>query len=104
MYPVASGQESFNSLPTAGEMFQTVKKAEFLGSSKTPEIDWDKLVTNKANDTETKCEDTHAVPPPNAYEPQTQALKPTLGDITVRKRHADDDEETNVESKLYLTI
>lgn len=81
-------------LPDADELFSTVKKPSFIDSN--ADVDWDKLAKSKMPSDSEMCKDTHTVPPPSSYEPQSAALKPTLGDpheaiLNERKRHAKDD-------------
>ena len=85
-------------LPDVGELFTAVKKPSFLdsNSSKT-DIDWDKLAKSKRPSDSEVCSSTHTVPPPVSYQPQSAALKPTLGNpheavLKERKRPAKDTE------------
>ena len=61
--------------------FEKVQKPSFLDDKTKRDIDWDKIVRDN-----TKTEDipditnTNAMPPPKSYEPQTDKLKPTIGD------------------------
>ena len=83
-------------LPDADELFTTVKKPSFLNSkSCNTDIDWDKLAKSKMPSDSDVGSDTHTVPPPVSYEPQSAALKPTLGEpheaaLKERKRHVKD--------------
>lgn len=93
-------------LPDADKLFNAVKKPSFLGSkSCDTDIDWDKLAKTKMPSDSDVRTNTHTVPPPVCYEPQSAALKPTLGDpheavVNERKRHVQD---TDVDSSgLYM--
>jgi len=97
-------------LPDADKLFTTVKKPSFIDSnSSNDDIDWDKLSKSKVPFNSEVCKNTHTVPPPQSYEPQSAALKPTLGNPheaipSERKRHA---KGTNTDSdgwymKSYL--
>lgn len=83
-------------LPDADKLFSLVNKSSFLDStSSNTDIDWDKLAKSTMPLDSKVCNDTHTVPPPVSYEPQSAALKPTLGDpheaaLKERKRHAKD--------------
>jgi len=83
-------------LPDADKLLSTVKKPSFLDSkSCNTDIDWDKLTKSKMTSDGDACTSTHTVPPPVSYEPQSAALKPTLGDsheagVKERKRHVND--------------
>jgi len=86
-------------LPDAGELFTTVKKPSFLDSkSCNADIDWDKLAKSNTPSESDVCTNTHTVPPPVCYDPQSAALKPTLGNphevmLKERKRHLKDTDE-----------
>jgi len=81
----------------ADKLFSTVKKPSFLDSkSSHTDVDWDSIVKSRkmAVDSEL-CKNTHTVPPPISYEPQSASLKPTLGDpqgavLNERKRRVKD--------------
>jgi len=81
-------------LPDADKLFSEVKKSTFVDSNASnADIDWDKLAKSKLPLDSEVCKNTHTVPPPSSYEPQSAALKPTLGDphetvLSERKRHA----------------
>jgi len=91
-------------LPDADSLFSTVKKPSFFDSnSSNADVDWDKLAKSKMTLDSEVCKDTHTVPPPLSYEPQSAALKPTLGDphdtvLSERKRHVKDTDHTDVAS------
>jgi len=80
-------------------VFSTVKKPSFLDSqSCNTDIDWDKLAKCKMIPDSNVCASTHTVPPPVSYDPQSAALKPTLGDpheavLKERKRCVSDTDE-----------
>ena len=83
-------------LPDADKLFSSVKKPSFLDykSCKT-DIDWDQLAKSKVQSSAEACSNTHTVPPPVSYDPQSAALKPTLGDpheaiLKERKGHVKD--------------
>lgn len=99
---------SADQLPDAEKLFSTVKKPSFLDSkSKNTDIDWDAMAKSKVSVESVVCSNTHTVPPPVSYEPQSSALKPTLGDphealLTDRKRHV---KSTDAESAgLYESL
>jgi len=79
-----------------------VKKPSDSNSSNA-DIDWDKLAKPKMPLDSEVCRDTHTVPPPLSYEPQSAALKPTLGDphdtvLSERKRRVKDTDRTDAAS------
>jgi len=89
-------------LPDAEKLFSVKKKSSFLDSeSSNTDIDWDKLAKSKVQLDSEVCSSPHAVPPPVSYQPQSAALKPTLGDpqeavLKDRKRpakHTDGDSD-----------
>lgn len=100
-------------LPDADNLFNAVKKPSFIESnSSNTDIDWDKLAKSKMPLDSEVCKNTHAVPPPCSYEPQSAALKPTLGDphekaLNERKRHsegADEDTEGWCMKCVFITV
>ena len=83
------------SLPSPN--FEKVQKSSFLEDRSKKVVDWDKIVKD-----DTKTEDipdisnTNAMPPPKSYDPQTDKLKPTIGDTsnpealsTTKRNHPD---------------
>jgi len=92
-------------------MFETVTKPSFLEARKKKDVDWDKVTTDKSQEDRANCSNTHAIPPPESYDSQTPALKPTLGDTAVTKtrhkrhvgdEHEEDDESAGIRSNSFL--
>ncbi len=61
--------------------FESVAKPSFRGNDKL-HVDWDKVVKNIIPEVDDGLDrtNTHCMPPPKTYEPQTDNLKPTIGD------------------------
>ena len=91
-------------------MFEEVKTLCFLEhkNKNKKDIDWDKIITDKAQEFLLASSDTHSMPPPTSYDPKTPNLKPTLGDTTIlrvgEKRHADTNSKLHTEGKLLFVI
>ena len=57
------------------------ERPDFLKNKTGNDINWDKLTKDDTvAEEEVDLSNTHAIPPPQSYEPQTDNLKPTLGD------------------------
>ena len=90
-------------LPSANNVLDNKSELKFL--KKHIDLNMDTFAKNTLVEKEKEKElaiinsNTHAVPPPKAYEPLTEKLKPTLGDNTVEKRAA---EGVNNSSYFYF--
>ena len=60
--------------------FEKVQKPSFLDDKTQKVIDWDKIAKNNTSEDTVDIKNTNAMPPPKSYEPQTDKLKPTIGD------------------------
>ena len=84
-YISKSGDSSAeNKLPSAEKALEETVKPKFLESHKTKgHIDWEKHVKNDTlQEEEVSITNTHAIPPPKTYTPETEPIKPTLGNNT----------------------
>ncbi len=73
--------ESKKSLPTP-KLDEKVANS-FAERKINRDVDWDKIVRDDTKDQVVDTSNTNAMPPPKSYEPQTENLKPTIGDNTV---------------------
>ena len=64
--------------------FESVTKPGFKANEKL-DVDWDKVVKNVIPEVDDGLDrtNTHCMPPPKTYDPQTANLKPTIGDPVV---------------------
>ena len=60
--------------------FEKIQKSSFLDDKNQKVVDWDKIAKNNTNEEMVDITNTNAMPPPKSYEPQTDKLKPTIGD------------------------
>ena len=75
-------------LPKPTDLFEQVSKPIFLKDRTKGDIDWDRIIKDETKPEEEVTADirnTNSVPPPKSYDPETDALKPTLGGAEVEE-------------------
>ena len=84
-------------LPSAKDVLEKQQNPDFLKHCGKKDIDWDRVVKNEIDkEDEVVITNTHAIPPPQSYEPSTDNIKPTLGETdeqeAKKKRGLEQDE------------
>ena len=93
------------SLPSATVIFEQVKPPKFINDKSKQHINWDNLVRDNTEITDSIPINTHSVPPPSSYDSVSDTLEPTLGKVskqgTFNKRCSS---ETSSIGKYYLPV